>query len=425
MLLSTGSTAVSQTLDSLVQLAFMAHPSVAAARLAMGQADARARSAAAWEPPSIGLEFNELPTNNPNPFARGETMLMVEQMIPLFGQNRKMARAMEFGKEVAEADVASIRRELRARVEREYYTLWLLNRRAKLNAESRTLADLLHKTAEVRYTTNTTGQSDIYRIMIEIERLATEAHEIASEGTEALGRLNALLMRPAETPVEPVDTLPAQSLPSYDLLADAIGTHPQLRQMEAMARMSQAEAEAQEAMLKPMLMLRAGFAYMPEGHPLREGSEMVASLGEHGAAADMEPMRFGLTVGAMLSIPFAPWSRSGPEGLAEERRLLADQQLLKRDAMRQDMQAMLRSAYSQAERARLRADYYSGTQIPLLQKSLEASRSDYTNRRTDFSSVIEIYSMLIMAHMNLYMQEMEYSMALSMITEITGQEFNH
>jgi hypothetical protein len=93
--------------------------------------------------------------------------------------------------------------------------------------------------------------------------------------------------------------------------------------------------------------------------------------------------------------------------------------------MRQDMQAMLRSAYSQAERARLRADYYSGTQIPLLQKSLEASRSDYTNRRTDFSSVIEIYSMLIMAHMNLYMQEMEYSMALSMITEITGQEFNH
>jgi outer membrane protein TolC len=424
IILSAGSATVAQPLDSLIRQAYRSHPSLAAAKLAIDQADARARSAAAWEPPGIGLEFSELPTNDPNPFARGETMLMVEQMIPLFGQNRRMAQAMELGKEAAEADIASLRRELRARVEREYYTLWLLNRREKLNAESRTLADLLHKTAEARYTTGTTGQSDIYRSMIEIERLATETDEIASETSEALARLNALLMRPAETSVVPVDLLPATALPAFDSLAALIGAHPALQQMEAMARMSRAEAEAQEAMLKPMLMLRAGVGYMPEGHPLREGSEMVSKLGEHGATLDMEPMRFGLTAGAMLTIPFAPWSRSGPEALADERRLQAEQQLLKREAMRQDMVAMLRTSYSKAERARLRIEYYSRTQIPLLQKSLEAMQSDYTNRRTEFSSVIESYRMLNMAQMDLYMQQMEYAMALAMMTEITGLEFN-
>jgi outer membrane protein TolC len=211
------------------------------------------------------------------------------------------------------------------------------------------------------------------------------------------------------------------SLPSFDSLAGAVDTHPELRQMEAMARMSEAEADAQEAMLRPMLMLRAGVAYMPEGHPLREGSEMVAQLGEH-ETVQMDPMHFGLTAGAMLSIPLAPWSRSGPTALAEERRLEADRQLLKRDAMRQDMLGMLRSAYAKAERARLRINYYRGAQIPLLEKSLDALRADYTNRRTDFTSVVDGYSMLVMAHMDEYMQEMEYAMALSMITEITGWE---
>jgi outer membrane protein TolC len=412
---------MAQPLDSLVRHAWEVHPSVAAARIAIQQADARARSAAAWEPPAVGLEFSMLPPSNLNPFSAGETMLMVEQMIPLFGQNRAMAQAMEREKEVAEADVASVQRTLRARVEREYYTLWLLDRRSKLNVESRKLADLLYKTAEVRYTTNTTGQSDIYRITIETERLASEAREIERERIEALGRLNALLVRPQDTPVDIIDDLTITSLPSFDSLAVRIAGHPELREMEAMARMSRAEAEAQEAMLRPMLMLRAGVSYMPEGHPLREGSEMVAQLGEHGGGAEMDPMHFGLLAGAMLSVPIAPWSRSGPAGRAEAYRLEAEEQLLRRDAMRQDMLAMLRSAYGEAERARIRVDYYQRTQIPLLERSLEAMRADYTNRRTDFSSLVDMYSMLIMAHMESYMQQMEYAMAVSMIAEMTGE----
>jgi outer membrane protein TolC len=150
---------------------------------------------------------------------------------------------------------------------------------------------------------------------------------------------------------------------------------------------------------------------------------MLAALGsgEHGATTmPDDPMRWGLTVGAMISIPIAPWSRSGPEALAEARRLDADEQQYRREIMRRDMIASLESSLAQARRAQRRLDFHVRTQIPMLEKSLRVAQADYENGRASFASVIDIYSILIMARMDAYMQEMERAMALSMVTEMTG-----
>jgi outer membrane protein, heavy metal efflux system len=417
--------ASAQSLDSLVRLAHETHPTVAAARVAIAQADARARAAVAWEPPSVGVELADLPLSDPNPFGRGETMLMVEQMIPLFGQNRAMERAERLGAAVAEEELAAARRDLRARVEREYLTLWLLDRLRALNAESRAIAEALFKTTESSYTLGRSAQSDLFRATVELERIGAELRAIDEVRAEALGRLNAIVARPSDAPIAVADTLAPVALAAFDSLEASIAVHPALRQMEAMAAMLRAEADAQGAMLDPMLMLRGGVSYAPEGHPIREGSEMAAALaagGEHGGAVTGmdDPMRWGLTVGAMLSIPIAPWSRGGPESRAELRRLEADEQLLRRDAMQRDMAAMLRGAWGKARRAQIRLDYQRRTQLPLLERTLQALRADYTAGRVPFGSVLDGYTMLVMARMDAYMQEMEYAMALSMINEIAG-----
>lgn len=409
-----------QPLDSLVRLAEREHPSVAAAQNAIRQADARARSAGAWQPPGVGVQFSMLPPGNPNPFAKGETMIMVEQMIPLFGQNTAMARAMSAGAEVGEATLASVRRELRARVQREYYTLWLLARRAELNRESRELADLLYRTVETNYEVSRAAQSDLFTITGEQERLHVETGEIAEETAEALARLNALLSRPPDAPVTVADSLPAAALPPFEELAGQLDTHPELQKMAAMAAMSRAEAEAKETMLSPMLMLRGGVSYMPEGHPLRESALRDGLVGGHGSTADMDVMKIGLTAVAMLSIPVAPWSSAGPQAGAEAERLQAEETMLEREGMKQEMTAMLRGAYAQAARAQLQMRYFAQTQLPLLEQTLASLRNDYANSRVPFSSVLNGYTMLVMARTDLAMKRMEYAMALSMITQLTG-----
>lgn len=409
-----------QPLDSLVKLAVEKHPSVAAVQSTIRQADARARSAGAWQAPGVGIQFNMLPPGNPNPFAKGETMLMVEQMIPLFGQNRAMTRAMSAEAGVSEAELTSIQRALRARVEQEYYTLWLLQRRADINRENRELAGLLYRTAETNYEVGRAAQSDLFSMTSEQERLNVESREIAEEKAESLARLNTLLSRPVETPVSIADSLSAPALPPFEELSNALLSHPDLQKMEAMAAMNRAEAEAKESMLAPMLMVRGGVSYMPEGHPLRESAIRDGLIGGHGGASGMDVMKFALNAGAMISLPIAPWSSAGPQAGAEAERLKAETTLLERDGMKQEMIAMLRSACSQAARAQFQVQYYEKTQLPLLEQTLASLRNDYTNGRVPFSSVLNGYTMLGMARMESAMKQMEYAMALSMITQLTG-----
>lgn len=413
-LLAGWGSALAQPLDSLVRRAVDNHPSVAALRTAVRQADARARSAEAWDAPQAGVEFRMMPPSNPNPFAKGETMLMVEQMIPLFGQNRTMGKAMGAMAGVSEAQLAALQRDLRARVEREYYSLWLLQQRAELNKENQAIAAMLYSTVEARYEVNRAAQSDVFSIAIEQERLATEAREIDEEKIEGRARLNALLLQPIETPIVVVDSVPLVLLPKFEEVVDLLREHPALRTMEAMAAQSRASAVAKDAMLSPMLMVRGGVAYMPEGHPLREGTPLEHS----GGMGDI--MKFGITASAMLSIPIAPWSRAGAEAAADAERLQAEETLQQRDGMQQELLGELRSAYAKAARLQLQANYYRATQLPLLEQTLVALQNDYTNNSIPFSSVLNGYSMLVMTKLELAMKHMEYAMTLSMITQLTG-----
>ena len=416
-LVLTAVSLAAQPLDSLVRLATDTYPTAAAARIAIRQADARAASAAAWDAPRIGVEFSMLPPSEPDPFSRGETMMMVEQMIPLFGQNKAMARAMSAEAAIGEAELAAVQRDIRARVEREYYTLWLLDRRAELNAESREIADLMYQAVEAGYEVGRAAQSDLLTATVERERLATELQLLAEERREALARLNTLLMRPVQTPLIVGTALPEPELIPAEELEQRLAVHPEVKKMEAMAAMNRSTAEAQEAMLMPMLMVRGGISYMPEGHPVREGNVTA-----HGVAGmDEGVMRFGLTAGAMLSLPAAPWSRGAAEGQAEVARLEAAESLVKRDAMLAEMRGMLHTNHAQARRAALSLDYYTHTYVPLLEQTLAALQNDYTTGRVPFSAVMNGYSMLVMARMDIYMKRMEYAMALSMIGQLTGE----
>jgi outer membrane protein TolC len=412
-----------QSLDSLVRLAERVHPSVDAALMAIREADVRARSASAWEAPRAGFDIRGLAPSNPNPLSVGETMIGVEQMIPLFGQTTAMARAMSTEIEVGKAALDEVRRDLRTRIEREYYALWFLDRRAEVNTENRKLAGRLYRSAETSLITSTGRQSDLLRLRIDIERLENEVELIAEQRRSALARLNALLARDLGSPLEISSSLPAESLPLEGSLDSSIESSPRLRQMEAMARMSGSLAEAEQRMLLPMLMLRGGLEYMPEGDALRQGTYPPRS--ETAMASEpMEPMRFGLTIGAMLTIPIAPWSRSGPEDRAEAYRIESASQLLERDAMRLEMQAMLRSALSDARQAALQIDYNRQSRIPLLERSLESLLSEFTANTTPFARVVDGYRELAMARMDLYMQQMEYAMALSMVRRIAGHSGN-
>ena len=405
--------ASAQPLDSLVATALRVHPNVRAAQRAIAAADHRARAASAWDPPSVGIEFRDLVVDNPTPWNNGETMLMAEQMIPLFGQNRAMANAMAAERPVAEASLEALQRKIRLRVQEEYLSAWLADRKLEQNAEEQRLTELIHRSATISFEAGKTASSDLLRIESELARLANQATTISTERAESVGRLNTLLARPANSPIQIAAELPPASLPPFDSARAAIANHPALRQMEAMAQMSRLQAEAATAMGRPMLMLRGGIGYMPEGHPLRE-----ASVGEHGAATTSEPMNWGLTVGAMMTIPSIGWSRDRAEGETLAWETEAEKNLEEGAGMKLEMEGMLRAAYARAERAASTIRSLRQTQTPLLERTLQALRNDYAANRTSLSALLVGMKMLAMTRMELLMAQMEQAMGAAMVGEL-------
>lgn len=405
--------ASAQPLDSLVATALRVHPNVRAAQRAIAAADHRARAASAWDPPSVGIEFRDLVVDNPTPWNNGETMLMAEQMIPLFGQNRAMANAMAAERPVAEASLEALQRKIRLRVQEEYLSAWLADRKLEQNAEEQRLTELIHRSATISFEAGKTASSDLLRIESELARLANQATTISTERAESVGRLNTLLARPANSPIQIAAELPPASLPPFDSARAAIANHPALRQMEAMAQMSRLQAEAATAMGRPMLMLRGGIGYMPEGHPLRE-----ASVGEHGATTTSEPMNWGLTVGAMMTIPSIGWSRDRAEGETLAWETEAEKNLEEGAGMKLEMEGMLRAAYARAERAASTIRSLRQTQTPLLERTLQALRNDYAANRTSLSALLDGMKMLAMTRMELLMAQMEQAMGAAMVGEL-------
>lgn len=409
-----------QPLDSLVSIALERHPSLEAVQHSIDRTEAAARAAGAWSAPKAGVQFQMLPPLNPNPFAKGETMLMLEQEIPLFGQNKKMAQGMLSAKAVREEELAGIKRQLQAKIASLYYQAWSVDQRRNLNRQNRSIVEVLYSNVEARYELNSGSQADLYRLATEIERLDAELRSMDHERRTLQTVLNTLLVRDVADTVVVVDTVPFAPLPAFEDLILRLNQNPDLKKMEAMAAMNEANAIAAESMLDPMLMLRGGVALMPEGHPARMGN-IGHMVGEINKGMTLEPEPVGLMVGAMISIPIAPWSRSGPEAQAESARLEGKQALAEREQMRQEMVAMLRQEYGMIERNRIWIEHYQGKQIPLLEQTLQTLQSDYINGRASFTALLDVYQTLVMAEEELIMNRKDYALGLIAIERIAGE----
>ena len=411
--------AVAQPVDSLVALALRTDPGFASIGIAGERAEARARAAGAWEAPRVGLQFQMLPPLNPNPVTKGETMLMVEQMVPLGGQKREMAEAERSMTLLLDPEREALRRDLRREIEQEYYTIWEIDRERDLNRRNRALTEVLYEDVELKYTVNRAAQTELYALAIELEKLDADEKILQQRRNESSVRLNALSGRSLDDTVMIVDPPELPPLPPFEQLADRLRGHPELLRMEKMAEVQRKMAGAARSDLKPMLMLRGGISWMPEGHPVRTRTlgEMVESFHSTGMTHGEQ---IALSFGGMLSFPLSSWSRSGPEGKAEEAELAAQQSLADREKMLREMIAMLRKPYGMIERGITMIDYYRERQIPLLEQQIEALRADYIGDRVGFDRLIEVYRMLVMSREEIVMREGEMARAWSEIREMTG-----
>ena len=254
------------------------NPMVQAASASAEAARARQSSAATLPDPQLqlGVMNASLPglrTDMPSSMAPS---IQLMQMVPTAGKLPLAGRIARQETEMAQAAAAEVGWEVRSRAAMAFYEVYATDRQIAVMRETLELLRIFEQVARSMYAAGVGRQSDVLRAGVEVARMDADIRRMEAMRAGAAARLNAVLNRPAGTPVGTAELpiLPA-SVPGLDtLVAWADGTRPMLAR--GRTAVEQAGTRRQLAGREIWPDLQVGVQYGQR--PSEMGTERMGSL---------------------------------------------------------------------------------------------------------------------------------------------------
>lgn len=411
-------------LDSLIARAMQANPSLRAAASRRSAAEASVPAAGARPDPMLMVGVMNLPLGGMG-FADEMTMKTVGigQSFPFPGKLDLATRAARHEAEAAGADVEVARRQLVGAVKTVYYEIALIDDLLTLVARNRDLLVALVQATEASYRVGRAGQEDVLRARVETTRLAEEALALRERRRTALARLNAMLNRPTEAPVDaptfppeiaslalpdPVDGVRFQTA---DLGARAAASPlPSLDSLQALAIAHSPMVAAHEARLAAQgaRVALARKATLPD-------FDITLQYGQRNDLPDM--------VTAMVAVPI-PVQRGRKQhqlvAAAEAERAAEDAE---HHAMVNELQERVAALHSELEQQRTRLALYSISVLPQTRATLTAATSGFRVGRTELSTLLDAQAALFNIEAESLRALTDFAAALASLEVMVGTEF--
>ncbi|HEU0077513.1 MAG TPA: TolC family protein [Longimicrobiaceae bacterium] len=391
------------TLPEVYALADTANPMLRAARSRAEAVGAMQRSASLPPDPQVqlGVMNASLPglrTDMPNSMAPS---IQVMQMVPLPGKLGLAGRIAARETERAEAEAAETAWMVRGRAAMAFYEIYQAERQLAVMRETVRLLKTLQAVARSMYGAGTGRQADVLRAGVEVARMDADVARMQAMRAAAAARLNAVLGRPAETPVPAVafPALPLELPPADTLRAWAEATRPLL----ARGRIGAAQADD-----------RARLA----GRELWPDLTVGLQYGQRGDA-EMGTERMGsLMVG--FSIPvFARRRQLRMRDEAAAMREMADAEL---DDARVQVDARITELLAELERARALVRLYRGEVLPQAEAAVRSSLSSYRVGAVDFMALVDAQMTVNRSRQELDALRADYGLAVAELEMAVGRE---
>lgn len=411
------------TLDSLVARALAVNPSVRAAAKRLDVARARVVPAGVLPDPMLSVGIMNVPIADPG---SGDPMTMstvgVGQRLPYPGKLPLARRAAELEVRAAEARAEETRRRVEEEVRSAYYALAFLDRSLEVIERSQGLMVDLIALTESRYGVGTGGQQDILQARVEAARLAEEAVTLSEARRSRLARLNALLDRPADAPLE------AARVP------------------ERIARAAIPEDLSRVRFTSDRLGARVGDSPLPPAAVLRERAVRASpELRAHAAAIVAQAARVELArkdhlpdfdvsvqyghrvdradmASLMVAIPL-PVRRGARQDqrVAEAEAELAALEADHHDMMNQ-LEADVTAAHAALERERARLALFARSILPQGRAALESTMAGYPVGRADFLTLIDNQTALYDYEITYFSALTDFASSLARLERLVGGE---
>ncbi|HEX6537365.1 MAG TPA: TolC family protein [Gemmatimonadaceae bacterium] len=410
-------------LDSLVALALAANPATKAAMARVHAAEAQVGPAGARPDPTLMAGVQNYALGEPA-FADFMTMKMVgiSQTFPYPGKLGLRTRAAKDEVEAAGARLEGARLAVVRQVEDAYYDLAFTERAMEIVRRNEGVLANLITVAQAQYTAGTAAQADVLRARTEAATLAAEAARLSEAHRAALARLNAVLDRPSETPVEGAAFPPriaraavADSAREIHFRSAALGARVAaspllpLDSLQTLASAHSPMLRSHEAEIRAQAA-RAALARKAS----RPDVDVALQYGQRQGAGDM--------VSAVVSIPI-PLERGRKQ---DEVAAAAGAELAAREAEHRDavntLRAEIAERVSDVERARTQLALTTSAILPQARATLASATAGYQVARVPFATVIEAQASVFTIETAYYQALTDFAKGVADLEEMVGTE---
>ncbi|NJD36500.1 MAG: TolC family protein, partial [Betaproteobacteria bacterium] len=320
------------------------------------------------------------------------------QPLPFWGKRDLKREAAEAEVDVAKGRAGMTWTEQAARIKTAYAQYFAVGKLIGLNREVIDLIDRLDGITQARYAGGLAPQQDAIRVQVERTAMRSELIQMETEHHHASARLNALLARPANSPLaapERLRPLPAAARLDYAALEERLrGSNPQLFADDA--RIRAAEKNRDLAYRNRYPDFAVGVSPIQMRNRVNEWELMLE-----------------------FNIPLQQESRRSQEREAEK---MIEVTRARKDASANQLLADLAENLSALDAARRTENLAQTSLLPQADLTFQAALAGYENGKVDFATLLDAQRQIRRARQDVIRAQAEQQARLADIERLIGED---
>lgn len=395
-----------RTIESLLDYAKSRNPDYAAMRLEAEAAGERIHPAGALPDPVLRTELQNLTNFGSESGTRfdllpdrvGSTKYTLMQSLPFWGKRDLRREAAQAQAEAAQGEAGLTWAEQAARIKTAYAQYFAVARLIRLNQEVIDLIDRMERISQARYASGLAPQQDAIRAQVERSSMRNELIQMETEHHHTRARLNALLARPAASPLaDPQQLRPVPGrakLDSAALEGRLRGRNPQLFSAEARIRAAEKYRD---------LTYRNRYPDFTVG---------VSPIQTRNRVEEWELM-------FELNIPLQQKSRRNQEREAEK---MLDAAKARKAAAANQLLADLTESLTALDAARRLEQLAQTSLLPQAELTFKAALAGYETGKVDFATLLDAQRQIRKARQDVIKAQAEQQGRLADIERLIGED---
>ena len=388
------------TLEALVGEMEQNNPALKAARREVDMRSARIAPAGAPPDPTLSVGYMGGLLRPPFfPSAStpdGFRQLGASQEIPYPGKLALRSRVAATEADAARWNTEDVRLRLISDLKTSFFDYVLADRSLEIVGRNKQLLEQVRDIAEAQFRVGKGLQQDVLKAQLEISMLLERAAMLERERATARAKVNALLYRAQDSPIDAQLAFDAAPLPEdvQRLRADALERYPGLRRDEQLIQRGQQGLTLARKELLPDFAVNVTTQQPVGGMPWSYG------------------------VDVMIKMPLF-WQRKQRPMIAEAAASLEAGRRLRDNTLAQ-AQGAVTEGYVAAATAQRLTTLYTDSILPQARLTLESSLAAYQVGSADFLTVLTNFATVLASELNYEQQQAQYRRALAQLEPYVG-----